>query len=143
MGPKGRLHPRGPSRKSSSSTFIFSMLIICLFFILILLALGILSIPTNSINYPKANDLSSIVQQVTDAARSVIFTFRLICCRDLTRFIFGECRSEVSDGRVDHWVEVISWEPRAVIYHNFLVSIVFIEDRYSGDAIQTPRVITV
>ncbi|KAF5769016.1 putative procollagen-proline 4-dioxygenase [Helianthus annuus] len=97
MGPKGRLHPRGPSRKSSSSTFIFSMLIICLFFILILLALGILSIPTNSINYPKANDLSSIVQQVTDAARS-----------------------EVSDGRVDHWVEVISWEPRAVIYHNFL-----------------------
>ncbi|KAJ0464146.1 putative procollagen-proline 4-dioxygenase [Helianthus annuus] len=104
MGPKGRLHPRGPSRKSSSSTFIFSMLIICLFFILILLALGILSIPTNSINYPKANDLSSIVQQVTDAARS-----------------------EVSDGRVDHWVEVISWEPRAVVYHNFLVSIVFIE----------------
>ncbi|KAJ0468555.1 putative procollagen-proline 4-dioxygenase [Helianthus annuus] len=97
MGPKGRLHPRGPSRKSSSSTFIFSMLIICLFFILILLALGILSIPTNSINYPKANDLSSIVQQVTDAARS-----------------------EVSDGRVDHWVEVISWEPRAVVYHNFL-----------------------
>ncbi|KAM0000094.1 putative procollagen-proline 4-dioxygenase [Helianthus debilis subsp. tardiflorus] len=97
MGPKGRLHPRGPSRKSSSSTFIFSMLIICLFFILILLALGILSIPTNSINYPKANDLSSIIQQVTDTARS-----------------------EVSDGRVDHWVEVISWEPRAVVYHNFL-----------------------
>ncbi|KAK1410498.1 hypothetical protein QVD17_37035 [Tagetes erecta] len=98
MGPKARLQPRGPSRKSSSSsTLIFSMLIISLFFILILLALGILSIPTNSINSPTANDLSSIIQRVTDAAGS-----------------------EVSDGGADHWAEVISWEPRAVIYHNFL-----------------------
>ncbi|KAI7738355.1 hypothetical protein M8C21_008418 [Ambrosia artemisiifolia] len=97
MGPKGRSHPRGPSRKSSSSTLIFSLLIICLFFILILLALGILSIPSNSINSPKANDLNSIVQYATDAGRS-----------------------DGKDGRVDHWIEVISWEPRAAIYHNFL-----------------------
>ncbi|KAL8246863.1 hypothetical protein R6Q59_008079 [Mikania micrantha] len=97
MGPKGRLQPRGPSRRSSSSTLIFSMLIICLFFILILLALGILSIPSNSSNSPKVHDLSSIVQRLTDAGRN-----------------------DGSDGRVSHWVEVISWEPRAVIYHNFL-----------------------
>ncbi|XP_071739136.1 uncharacterized protein [Rutidosis leptorrhynchoides] len=102
MAPKGRLQPRGPSRKSSSSsststTLIFSMLIICLFFILILLALGILSIPSNSISSQKPHDLSSIVQRVTNAGRS-----------------------EGSDGKVQHWVEIISWEPRAVIYHNFL-----------------------
>ncbi|GJV52531.1 hypothetical protein Tco_1448272 [Tanacetum coccineum] len=30
-------------------------------------------------------------------------------------------RSDRSDdGRLDRWVEVLSWEPRAVIYHNFL-----------------------
>ncbi|XP_024993525.1 probable prolyl 4-hydroxylase 10 isoform X2 [Cynara cardunculus var. scolymus] len=96
MASKGRLHPRGPSRNSSSPTLIFSILIICLFFILILLALGILSIPSTSRNYPNAHDLSSIVHRITNAD------------------------SEGSDGRVDHWAEVISWEPRAVIYHNFL-----------------------
>ncbi|GKC56469.1 probable prolyl 4-hydroxylase 10, partial [Tanacetum coccineum] len=90
--------PRGTSRKSSSSlsltssTLIFSILIICSFFVLILLALGILSIPNSSSNSPKAHDLSSIVHRTTVD------------------------RVE----REDQWVEVISWEPRAVIYHNFL-----------------------
>ncbi|XP_076923949.1 putative prolyl 4-hydroxylase 10 [Bidens hawaiensis] len=100
MGPKARLHPRGTQRKSSSSsTLIFSMLIICLFFILILLALGILSIPSNSIHSPKAHDLNSIVQHLTTDTTTP---------------------SQDTDGKLDHWVEVISWEPRAVIYHNFL-----------------------
>ncbi|KAL4577727.1 hypothetical protein LXL04_013840 [Taraxacum kok-saghyz] len=95
MAPKGRLPTRVPSRKSSSSTLIFSILIICLFFVLILLALGILSIPRTSSTFPGAHDLSSIVQRATDIARS-----------------------DGIDG--DHWAEVISWEPRAVVYHNFL-----------------------
>ncbi|KAI3519139.1 hypothetical protein L1887_08166 [Cichorium endivia] len=90
MAPK-----RFPSRKSSSSTLIFSILIICMFFVLILLALGILSIPRTSPNFPGAHDLSSIVQQTTNAVSS-----------------------DGSD--TDHWAEVISWEPRAAIYHNFL-----------------------
>ncbi|KAK9062046.1 hypothetical protein SSX86_019230 [Deinandra increscens subsp. villosa] len=72
MGPKGRLQPRGSSRKSSSSTLIFSMLIICLFFILILLALGILSIPSNSTNSPKPHDLNSIVQQSEEECEHLI-----------------------------------------------------------------------
>nr|XP_043634509.1 probable prolyl 4-hydroxylase 10 [Erigeron canadensis] len=100
MVPRGRLHTRGGASKNSSSSsaaLIFSLIIICLFFILILLALGILSIPRDSVNTSQeANDLTSMVQRVTNAAA--------------TR----------SDGKVEHWVEVISWEPRAVIYHNFL-----------------------
>ncbi|PWA50233.1 Oxoglutarate/iron-dependent dioxygenase [Artemisia annua] len=96
MQQKGKPYTRGaPSRKpssSSSSTLIFSILIICLFFILILLALGILSIPNTS----SSKDLTSILQRLTNPAP--------------TR----------SDGRLDRWVEIISWEPRAVIYHNFL-----------------------
>ncbi|KAI7725197.1 hypothetical protein M8C21_027682, partial [Ambrosia artemisiifolia] len=97
MASKSRLLPRGPSRKSSSSTLIFSILIICSFFALILLALGILSIPTTSSNSHKAHDLNSIVHRTTTTLD----------------------RSEKKDDRSDQWVEVISWEPRAVIYHNF------------------------
>ncbi|XP_059643539.1 probable prolyl 4-hydroxylase 10 [Cornus florida] len=93
MPVKGR-HSRAPSRKSSSSTFVLAMLIMFSFLVLILLALGILSIPSSSRKSQKAIDLSSIVHKTLD--------------------------SEEDDGRGDQWVEVISWEPRAFIYHNFL-----------------------
>ncbi|XWS45604.1 hypothetical protein CRYUN_Cryun15aG0150700 [Craigia yunnanensis] len=92
-------YSRFPARKSSSSTMFLTMLIMFTFLILILLALGILSIPSsNSGNSPKPNELSSIVHKVVDRIS----------------------RSDDDDGRGEHWVEVISWEPRAFIYHNFL-----------------------
>lgn len=94
MAMKGRHSRGGPSRKTSSSTLIFSILIIFSFFILILLALGLLSVPSGSSNSPKPHDLSSIVHNTV--------------------------HSDGSEGRTDQWVEVISWEPRAVVYHNFL-----------------------
>ncbi|CAK9142124.1 unnamed protein product [Ilex paraguariensis] len=94
MAVKGR-YGRGPSRKSSQSTLVIAMLIMLSFLILILLALGILSIPSTSRNAPKANDLSSMVHTTVE-------------------------RSDEDEERGDHWVELISWEPRAVIYHNFL-----------------------
>jgi prolyl 4-hydroxylase len=71
------------------------MLIMFTFVILILLALGILSIPsTSGGDSPKANDLSSIVHS------TVV--------------------SDGDEGRAEQWVEVISWEPRAFVFHNFL-----------------------
>ncbi|PSS30001.1 Prolyl 4-hydroxylase [Actinidia chinensis var. chinensis] len=95
MAAKGR-HSRAPSRKSSSSTLVFSLLIITTFLILILLALKIVSIPNLSHgDSPKAHDLNSI------AHNTVV-------------------RSDGDDGRGDQWIEVISWEPRAFVYHNFL-----------------------
>ncbi|KAJ0798487.1 putative procollagen-proline 4-dioxygenase [Helianthus annuus] len=97
MASKSRLLTRGSSRRSSSSTLIFSIMIICSFFVLILLALGILSIPSNSNDSPKAHDLNSIVHRTTTVDRT-----------------------EKKEDRSDQWVEVISWEPRAVVYHNFL-----------------------
>ena len=36
--------------------------------------------------------------------------------------VFG-CRSDGNDGKGEPWSEVISWEPRAFVYHNFLVSL--------------------
>ncbi|XVE87488.1 hypothetical protein DITRI_Ditri18aG0121400 [Diplodiscus trichospermus] len=89
-------HSRLTARKSSSLTMFLTMLIMFTFLILILLALGILSIPSgNSGNSHKPNDLSSIMHNVVD-------------------------RSDDDEGRGERWVEVISWEPRAFIYHNFL-----------------------
>ncbi|KAL8194106.1 hypothetical protein R6Q57_026348 [Mikania cordata] len=72
------------------------MVTICLFIVFILLGPEVHSAPSNySLNIH--HDLRFIDQTVTNTGRS-----------------------DGCDRRADHWVEVISWEPRAVIYHNFL-----------------------
>ncbi|BAT99938.1 hypothetical protein LR48_Vigan499s005300 [Vigna angularis] len=88
-----RLQPR---KSSSSSTLILTLFLVFTFLVLILLALGILSIPSSSrTDLPKPNDLTSIAHSTTQA-------------------------SDVDDDRGEQWVEVVSWEPRAFVYHNFL-----------------------
>lgn len=92
---------RFPGRRaagSPSSTLILTLLLVFSFVVLILLALGILSMPGGSSaggDRRKANDLASIVRNTVD-------------------------RSKGDEGRAEQWVEVISWEPRAFVYHNFL-----------------------
>ncbi|AES95207.1 putative procollagen-proline dioxygenase [Medicago truncatula] len=89
-------YSRLPSRKSSSPyTLIFSLFIAFTFLILILLVFGILSIPSSNQNLPKPNDLTSIVHNTVD-------------------------RNDDEEGKGEQWVEVVSWEPRAFVYHNFL-----------------------
>ncbi|KAI3798818.1 hypothetical protein L1987_34097 [Smallanthus sonchifolius] len=68
-----------------------------LLFVFILLVLEVHSIPSSYSLNIHHDLISSIDQPVTNTGRS-----------------------DGCDGRVDRWVEVISWEPRAVIYHNFL-----------------------
>ncbi|QCD91151.1 prolyl 4-hydroxylase [Vigna unguiculata] len=88
-----RLQPR---KSSSSSTLILTLFLVFTFLVLILLALGILSIPSSSrSDLPKPNDLTSIAHNTIQA-------------------------SDVDDDRGEQWVEVVSWEPRAFVYHNFL-----------------------
>ncbi|KAK7367251.1 hypothetical protein VNO80_09260 [Phaseolus coccineus] len=88
-----RLQPR---KSSSSSTLILTLFLVFTFLVLILLVLGILSIPSSSRDdLPKPNDLTSI-------ARNTIQT------------------SDDDEERGEQWVEVVSWEPRAFVYHNFL-----------------------
>ncbi|KAM7260972.1 hypothetical protein ACFE04_026447 [Oxalis oulophora] len=94
-------HARFPSRKSSNSTLILTLLVMFTFVILILLTLGILSIPSSSSTSStlhKPNDLTSIVRNSIDSSSTV----------------------DNDQGRPEQWVEVVSWEPRAVVYHNFL-----------------------
>ncbi|MCD7452134.1 hypothetical protein HAX54_015151 [Datura stramonium] len=95
MAVKGR-HSRVGPRKSSNSTLIFGGFIMVTFVVLILLAFRIFSIPSSSRGSQKAHDLSSIAHNTVQR------------------------HDDDDDGKGDQWVEVISLEPRAYIYHNFL-----------------------
>ncbi|GFP89936.1 probable prolyl 4-hydroxylase 10 [Phtheirospermum japonicum] len=95
---KGRQHyGRGAPRKTSSSTVVLYGLIILSLLIVILLSLGIFSISSgkSSTDAPRAKDLSSIAHNS----------------------VHSDDGDEVTK---DQWAEVVSWEPRAFIFHNFL-----------------------
>ncbi|XP_059292997.1 probable prolyl 4-hydroxylase 10 [Lycium ferocissimum] len=95
MAVKGR-HSRVGPRKSSNSTLIFGGFILLSFVGLIFLAFRIISIPSSSKGSQKAHDLSSIAHNTVQR------------------------QDDDDDGKKDQWVEVISLEPRAYVYHNFL-----------------------
>ncbi|GMN35869.1 hypothetical protein TIFTF001_005591 [Ficus carica] len=90
---KGR-YTRLHGRKWSTATLVFSMLFMLSVVILMLLALGIVSLPVSSDDSPP-NDLSSFRRRIVE-------------------------RSDGLGNREEQWTEVLSWEPRAFIYHNFL-----------------------
>ncbi|CAN6818040.1 unnamed protein product [Brassica oleracea] len=96
-------HLRHQPRKSSSTTTqAFTVIILLLFFIMILLGLGILSLPSTSRSSSRPVDLTTIVR---DSKERLGFLFACL-----------------ANGYGDSWVEVISWEPRAFLYHNFLTN---------------------
>ncbi|KAJ8567660.1 hypothetical protein K7X08_019868 [Anisodus acutangulus] len=87
-------HSRVGPRKSSNSPIIFGGFIMVSLLVLIFLAFRIFSIPSSSRGFQKAHDLSSIAHNTV--------------------------QRQDDDGKGDQWVEVISLEPRAYVYHNFL-----------------------
>lgn len=101
---KGR-YSRVAGKRSATFMLVLGMLFMLSVVLLILFALGILSLPIGSVDNPTANDLSSF------AHATVNRTFR-----DRKNVNRGEGLGE----RGDKWTEVVSWEPRAFIYHNFL-----------------------
>ncbi|CAN6863477.1 unnamed protein product, partial [Brassica oleracea] len=109
-------------RKTSYSTLVFAVLITFTFVILFLLALGILSLPSNNGGSSKANDLTSIVrknlQRYQKKSRFKYKIWRVYLSSSLGFFLFRRSGKDVSEN--ERWVEIISWEPRASIYHNFL-----------------------
>ncbi|CAH9105853.1 unnamed protein product [Cuscuta europaea] len=91
MAAKGK-HGRWQLRRTSPSwPTVFTALIMVAFFVLILITLRILS----------ASRDSQEVLNLRSIARTVL-------------------ERDVNSAKGDQWVEVISWEPRAFIYHNFL-----------------------
>ncbi|XP_057974291.1 probable prolyl 4-hydroxylase 3 [Malania oleifera] len=92
-------HSRHQGKKLSTLALVLSMLLMLSIVLLMLLALGILSLPIGTEDESSsANDLS--------------FVSRKLALGGSGGGGFGE--------RGEQWTEVLSWEPRAFIYHNFL-----------------------
>ncbi|KAH0940627.1 hypothetical protein HID58_000264 [Brassica napus] len=93
-------HLRPQPRKSSLTTHAFTFLILALFSILILLGLGILSLPSTRMISSRPTDFTT-VERTSEGREST----------------YGD-----DEGNGERWLEVISWEPRAFLYHNFLTN---------------------
>nr|GMD53399.1 probable prolyl 4-hydroxylase 10 [Ipomoea batatas] len=93
---KGKYGRGLPRKTTSSATTAFAVFVILSLVVLMLLAFGILSMPSSSRGSQKAHDLSTIAHNTLE-------------------------QDEGNGIKGDSWVEVISWEPRAFVYHNFLV----------------------
>ncbi|XP_059633176.1 probable prolyl 4-hydroxylase 3 [Cornus florida] len=84
-------------KRSSMVALVLAMLLMLTIVLLMLLALGILSLPISSDDSPPIHD----------------------------RINFGRKAGALDDSdslevRPEQWTEVLSWEPRAFLYHNFL-----------------------
>ncbi|XP_062163461.1 probable prolyl 4-hydroxylase 3 isoform X2 [Alnus glutinosa] len=90
---KGR-YARLQGRKLSTLTLVLSMLFVISIFLLMLLALGIFSLPIST-DDSSPNDLSSFRRRSFE-------------------------RREGLGERREQWTEILAWEPRAFIYRNFL-----------------------
>ncbi|KAE8736168.1 putative prolyl 4-hydroxylase 3 [Hibiscus syriacus] len=89
-------HSRLQAKKLSTVTLVLSMLFMLTVVLLMLLGLGIFSLPINSDDTPPiAIDLTSYRRMASERGKGL-----------------GK--------RGEQWTEVLSWEPRAFIYHNFL-----------------------
>ncbi|KAK8944212.1 hypothetical protein KSP39_PZI008133 [Platanthera zijinensis] len=92
MARGSRHHRFFSSRKPSSYTLLFTVLLLLSVVLLMLLGLGIFSLPIDSGDSPKATRRADREISAADG---------------------------MLKGR-KQWTEILSWEPRAFIYHNFL-----------------------
>lgn len=95
MGAAAMAKSRHSRKRTSTSTLVLSMLLMLTIVLLLLLALGILSLPASSDDARPAHDLSSFGRKALERGSGI-----------------GE--------RGEQWVEILSWEPRAFLYHSFL-----------------------
>nr|KJB59735.1 hypothetical protein B456_009G269000 [Gossypium raimondii] len=87
-------HSRLQARKWSTVTLVLSMLFMLSVVLLMLLGLGVFFLPIND-DDSAPNDLTSYRRMASERGKGL-----------------GK--------RGEQWTEVLSWEPRAFIYHNFL-----------------------
>ncbi|KAL8202138.1 hypothetical protein R6Q57_011285 [Mikania cordata] len=94
----GRRHQ---GKRSSTVALVLSMLLMLTIVLLVLLALGIFSLPIGS-----DEDSSSYLRDRITFKRQ--------------RLLVGDIDGDGTGNKRDQWTEILSWEPRAFLYHNFL-----------------------
>ncbi|KAL8245765.1 hypothetical protein R6Q59_006981 [Mikania micrantha] len=94
----GRRHQ---GKRSSTVALVLSMLLMLTIVLLVLLALGIFSLPIGS-----DDDSSSYLRDRITFKRQ--------------RLLVGDIDGDGIGNKRDQWTEILSWEPRAFVYHNFL-----------------------
>ncbi|KAI3745773.1 hypothetical protein L6452_08180 [Arctium lappa] len=94
----GRHHQ---GKRSSTVALVLSMLLMLTIVLLVLLALGIFSLPIGS-----DDGSSSYLHDRINFKRK--------------RLLVGNDDGDGIGKRGDQWTEILSWEPRAFVYHNFL-----------------------
>lgn len=88
-------HSRLQAKKWPTLTLVLSMLFMLTIVLLMLLAMGIFYIPIGDDDSPP-NDLTSFRRRAF------------------------EKRSSIAEEKGEQWTEIVAWEPRAFVYHNFL-----------------------
>lgn len=121
--------------RASSFILVLAMLLMLSLVLLMLLALGILSIPVSPDGADSESSFSSSLTVDVHAVKrsadgfAFSFFFGLVClleCEEskhldlILGVFFG--RGDGLGERGEQWTEILSWEPRAFVYHNFLVS---------------------
>lgn len=149
---------RQQAKRSSTIALVLSMLLMLTVVLLMLLALGILSLPVSDTDLdsnPISNHFKFNRKFINHINNNNMYVFLYLLFRVFFGFFlmfiwwlwwwFVCCSvdSDVSESRDNQWTEILSWEPRAFLYHNFLVifSVIFmilfvlrcwIEIRYMG-----------
>ncbi|XP_071703470.1 probable prolyl 4-hydroxylase 3 [Rutidosis leptorrhynchoides] len=95
----GRHHQ---GKRSSTVALVLSMLLMLTIVLLVLLALGIFSLP---IGFDDDSSSASLHHRITFKRK---------------RLIVSDGDGDGMGKRGDQWTEILSWEPRAFVYHNFL-----------------------
>ncbi|CDY54327.1 hypothetical protein Bca4012_094376 [Brassica carinata] len=95
MAMKLRQSQRSQARKWSTLMLVLLMLFMLTIVLLMLLSFGVFSLPIDTFDEYSPADLSSFRRAATE-------------------------RSEGIGKRGDQWTEILSWEPRAFLYHGFL-----------------------
>ncbi|KAF3493153.1 hypothetical protein DY000_02055188 [Brassica cretica] len=95
MAMKLRQSQRSQARKWSTLMLVLLMLFMLTIVLLMLLSFGVFSLPIDTFDEYSPTDLSSFRRAATE-------------------------RSEGIGKRGDQWTEILSWEPRAFLYHGFL-----------------------
>ncbi|KAH1244213.1 putative prolyl 4-hydroxylase 3 [Glycine max] len=88
-------HTRAQGKKWSTFSLVLWALFFLTLILVVLLALGIVYLPTTDDDFP-TTDLSAFRRKTSQSAESLV------------------------ENPPEQWTEILSWEPRAFIYHNFL-----------------------